>query len=207
MKPRDTNISRHYQQTWYEKQKACNNGYEGYVYAIITDKDETYVGSTTNSLKKRLWQHKSGTKKATTGKAIVDIIELEAVVIGGDLKGAEQIWIDLIRPSLNYSHARAPDKVPRRSTLRVTANGKRYNSLIHAWREVGKVPLGTMKSRRFRGHPIEACLGLVEPLRGVKKVQPIPTYPRWYGSLLSPLEMVWYYGLDHMGDSEPLLQV
>ena len=191
----DTNMRRHYQRQWYERQKAKSNGYEGYVYGLITTKGESYIGSTNNSLKKRLWQHNGGSLSSTRGLKVADIIELEAVGLGEDLRQREQKWIDMLRPSLNYYHAVSKEKFTRRSRCAVTINGVGYKSMVDALRHVGKVPYGTMRSRLFRGSDVMGALGLSKPIYTPVR-RNLPKYPVWAGKLLSLLEMGWWYGAD-----------
>lgn len=90
-----------YQARWYERQK--NNGI---VYGLLIG-DLLYVGSTTNSLNKRLWQHRSGslasTKKAIDTGATITIFELERLTDPTERQEREQFWIDELLPDLNYT--------------------------------------------------------------------------------------------------------
>lgn len=189
----DTNMRRHYQRQWYERQKASNKGYAGYVYGLILEGEESYVGSTTNSLNKRLWQHNAGGISATRGRLIVELIELETVDLGEDLRQKEQEWIDILRPSLNTVCARKRSFVARISKYGATIDGVKYKSLADMHRHLGKVPLGTMKSRLHRGSDVKGALGLSEPVYSPKLPEVWPKYPVWEGSLLSPLERGWWY--------------
>ena len=104
----DMGMARHSQKKWYERQKARSRGYEGYVYEVFTADGENYIGCTINSLKKRLWQHRSGSPKATKGKKLIGINELEAVPIGGDLEERKKTGRNLLpnisKRSLTRSH-------------------------------------------------------------------------------------------------------
>jgi predicted GIY-YIG superfamily endonuclease len=92
------------QKKWYYKQK-----HSGIVYLLSID-NETYVGSTTNSLQKRLWQHKAHPNMKLKGMLEqakrISIVELERlpktrVVNRKLLIEREMVWIKEIRPSLN----------------------------------------------------------------------------------------------------------
>lgn len=90
-----------YQARWYERQK--NNGI---VYGLLVG-DRLYVGSTTNSLKKRLWQHKSGslatTKRAIDAGGLITIFALEVLEDSSKRQEREQFWIDELKPDLNHN--------------------------------------------------------------------------------------------------------
>jgi predicted GIY-YIG superfamily endonuclease len=151
------------QARWYKRQK--NNGI---VYGLSID-DALYVGSTTNSLKKRLWQHKAGALAATRHvvktAARVYIFQLDCMEEFNSqlLKEKEQFWIDKLQPSLNKNDAvRKPRPAPTWTYKGgVEFEGTFYRTRLLLWRERGRTLYGTFKSRLHRyPHDYAHALGL-----------------------------------------------
>lgn len=151
------------QRRWYQRQKASNFGFEGYVYAIITDiNSETYVGATTNSLIKRLQQHRAGGNCVTSKVAheISELILLEEVLLGEDLEEAEKKWIAFIKPSINIAFNR--EKKVNKNCYKggITCREVWYPTRKALWEALGRVPYGTFKTRLHRGKDLEVSLGI-----------------------------------------------
>ena len=131
---------------WYYKQKN-----EGIIYKLTVG-PETYVGSTKNSLKKRLWQHKSGVvatvKEAYAVHGVMEIEELEVLVKGEDIRQKEQEWIDRLKPSLNMNGALRKERQLKRCYKGgVEYLGVWYPTRKRLWETLGKVPYNTFKVR------------------------------------------------------------
>lgn len=153
------------QRAWYARQKSNT----GIVYRVICKTTgECYVGSTTNSLKKRFNQMKASPNKLVKeameryGKHDFYIEELEKVTTKCDLKSVEQKWIDILNPEFNINSTKVytkPTKVVKYKDG-VWVLGVFYPTKLAAWQAVGVIPYGTMKSRFFRTKDIEFSLGL-----------------------------------------------
>jgi predicted GIY-YIG superfamily endonuclease len=134
-----------YVSKWYERQRNF-----GLVYKL-TIGPETYVGSTRNSLSKRLWQHKSGSvrvvKNAYAEHKTMEIELLEEVGPNDNLRQKEQAWIERLRPSLNLSNAESKDERCHSYKGGVWYKDKWYPTRKLLWQEHGKVPYNTFKVR------------------------------------------------------------
>ncbi len=139
------------QRKWYYNQK-----HTGSVYLLTIDK-ETYVGSTTNSLSKRLWQHKHGKhfKDLIASAKVVTIELLEQVKRNQDRLQIEQKWIEKLNPTLNQVRAYQLPWEPKGCYKGgVEYNGEWFPTKLALWEKYGNgMPLGTFKSRyhRFKG--------------------------------------------------------
>lgn len=149
------------QARWYERQKNAGVVYGLYINGLL------YVGSTTNSLKKRLWQHRAG-NLASTREAVkntegpIVIFLLEQLKKGDSRYEREQFWIDDLKPDLNKQAAvRRRPKATGVYKGGVEFEGVFYPTKLALWRARGKVPYGTFRSRQNRNpNNIAYALGL-----------------------------------------------
>lgn len=152
---------------WYRKQKN-----HGLIYKVVIGED-VYVGATTNSLKKRLWQHRAkGSSLRSLGydtdTASIELLEkLQSVK---KLREREQYWIDKLKPIINVKQA-VRRKVIAEFAWKggITVNGKWYRTRKEAWKKLGKVAYGTLKSRYHRTGDFLYALGINELMSESKK--------------------------------------
>ena len=151
-------LNRYYQTQWYKRQK--NNGI---IYLITLPCGNTYVGITTNSLTKRLCQHRA--HKSLIGALartyeIKDIkIEVLERVNSKTMPDRKAYWINKLSPSINKRQTVA-EKARSKGSYKggVVYKEKWYPTKIAVWREHSRVPLGTFKSRLNRGLSLEEAL-------------------------------------------------
>lgn len=146
---------------WYNKQKP---GY-GTVYELFNkNTGDLYIGSTVNSLKKRLWQHKSkGGIQHLYNLIMLDpsswvIKELERVPLDQDLKLAEQIAISLYEPNLNKNRVQGTRRKKSCSKGGCEVFNTWFPTKHKAWLKHGVSCLNTFKRRLNRGFTLEQAL-------------------------------------------------
>jgi hypothetical protein len=96
----------------------------GFVYKIVSDStDNVYIGSTSNTVKKRFGQHKLDYKRYARGKhsytSSFDIIKygdarieiLAEIYDGEDIKAVEQYYIDNTPNCININRAMKRDEI------------------------------------------------------------------------------------------------
>ncbi len=142
------------QRTWYAKQK---HPY-GRVYCLVFDDGDIYVGSTTNSLKKRREQHKSHSKQRLGTYSPVQekirggidfvIGELYECGEGDDLREMEQFYIQELDPHLNKTNA--IKQVIETCVRGIQYKGVFYKTYRDLWEREGKVKYNTFKTRKYR---------------------------------------------------------
>ena len=101
--------NRSYARKWYAQQKNPT----GVVYLVtnILTGDQ-YVGATTNSIKKRWWQHVAAANQGKDtlaiysaireyGKEVFEVVELYRCLEGESIKESEKRFIQELNPSLN----------------------------------------------------------------------------------------------------------
>lgn len=147
-----------HQREWYYRQKNS-----GIVYLLTID-GETYVGSTTNSLNKRLYQHRTHSylgELLGTAKS-VKIEELERATKPSELRELEQKWIETLSPTINKNAALAVSAAKKCYKGGVKWGGQWFPTKLDVWKQYGKTPLGTFKSRLWRYNNLDYALGTIE---------------------------------------------
>lgn len=144
------------QQKWYLKQQGV-----GKVYLIHAD-TQTYIGSTFNSLPKRLWQHRAGRMGEilrASSDVTIKLLEEVGRVSKARLRERESAWILDFEPSLNLQLASKRNSRKHCYKGGVMARGEWFPTKLRAWERHGTVPYGTFKSRFSRTKDIEYSLG------------------------------------------------
>jgi hypothetical protein len=149
--------NKEYQRIWYNRQRGIPKIY------LLTDGENFYIGSTTNSLHKRLWQHKAITSRTRElfNWDRAEISLLEEVVNRNTTKEIEQKWISTLQPNLN-KHAAFKKKSPLEPRIYkggITHDGEFFPTLKALWEAKGKVPYNTFKTRIHRGMTLSKALG------------------------------------------------
>jgi len=154
MEYKTTEAKRKAYKNWYEKQKN-----PGVVYALVEEGTNRilYVGSTTNSLNKRLWQHKANRKIKET----YIMIPLEILKRRDCIREREQYWITYCCPTYNKTKAyKVSDKKDKVYKGGILFNGVFYSTKLELWKRMGNTAYGTFKSRLSRSNNLTYALGL-----------------------------------------------
>ena len=115
-----------------------------------------YIGITTNSLKKRLWQHKvSGQSLAKLLKDHKGDISIDLLMSVNSRETAlvvKRNMEEMYTPDLNLMlKAKRSDKAQRQPKRgKIVYDGYTYKTKYELWKELGKTKYGTFKSRLFR---------------------------------------------------------
>lgn len=152
------------QRKWYESQKS-----RGIIYKVTCDATgDEYIGSTYNSLRKRLWQLRNnpvGGLRALVEEHGRDSLSIEALheyvirLRPSQLKKAELQWITKLQPSLNKDRLEPLQRTPHSYKGGVTYNGEWFPTKKALWIKYGSVPYGTFKSRLHYQKSVDFALG------------------------------------------------